>query len=99
MRAAASRTFWTAGRRRPMRIAMMAITTNSSINVKPRRSVGGERRGMPKLLELLNTTLGESLPLWWPLDEYSYDYASVRGERLGEPGNGACHIGQLGRGG
>src|SRR5438874_12235110 len=36
-RAAASRTFWTAGRSRPMRIAMIAITTKSSINVKPRR--------------------------------------------------------------
>src|SRR5438105_943018 len=34
--AAASRTFWTAGRRRPMRMAMMAMTTNSSISVKPR---------------------------------------------------------------
>src|SRR4051812_37565647 len=35
MRAAASRTFWTAGSSRPMRMAMMAITTNSSISVKP----------------------------------------------------------------
>jgi hypothetical protein len=33
MRAAASRTFWTAGSKRPIRIAMMAITTNSSISV------------------------------------------------------------------
>ena len=31
MRAAASRTFCTAGRRSPMRIAMMAMTTSSSI--------------------------------------------------------------------
>ena len=31
---AASRTFWTAGTSRPMRIAMMAITTSSSIKVK-----------------------------------------------------------------
>src|SRR5436309_8142997 len=37
VRAAASRTFWTAGSRRPMRMAMIAITTNSSISVKPRR--------------------------------------------------------------
>src|SRR5262245_50173320 len=36
-RAAASRTFWTAGSNRPMRMAMMAMTTNSSISVKPRR--------------------------------------------------------------
>src|SRR5262249_3677789 len=37
MREAASRTFWTAGNSRPMRMAMMAITTNSSISVKPER--------------------------------------------------------------
>src|SRR5688572_29202667 len=41
MRAAASRTFCTAGKRRPMRIAMIAITTRSSISVNARR----ERRG------------------------------------------------------
>src|SRR5687768_4066913 len=35
MRAAASRTFCTAGRSRPIRMAMMAITTRSSISVKP----------------------------------------------------------------
>src|SRR5262245_51707055 len=38
MRPAASRTFWTAGSNRPMRMAMMAITTSSSISVKPRRT-------------------------------------------------------------
>src|SRR5262245_52363602 len=37
MRAAASRTFWTAGRSKPIRMAMMAITTSNSINVKPER--------------------------------------------------------------
>src|SRR5438132_11600300 len=36
-RAAASRTFWTAGSSRPMRMAMIAITTKSSISVKPRQ--------------------------------------------------------------
>src|SRR5262245_14669512 len=36
-RAAASRTFWTAGRSSPMRMAIIAITTNSSINVNSRR--------------------------------------------------------------
>ena len=35
MRAAASRTFCTAGSNRPIRMAMIAITTNSSISVKP----------------------------------------------------------------
>src|SRR5215813_8393673 len=39
MRAAASRTFCTAGRRSPIRMAMIAITTNSSISVKPERQV------------------------------------------------------------
>src|SRR5262249_1510033 len=32
-----SRTFWTAGRSKPMRMAMIAITTSSSISVKPRQ--------------------------------------------------------------
>src|SRR5262249_54974534 len=36
MRAAASRTFWTAGKSRPIRMAMMAMTTSSSIRVNPR---------------------------------------------------------------
>src|SRR5262249_9947190 len=36
-RKAAARTFWTAGRSRPIRIAMIAITTSSSISVKPCR--------------------------------------------------------------
>src|SRR5262249_30793465 len=44
MRAAASRTFCTAGRSRPMRVAMMAITNSSSINVKPGRHREGEWR-------------------------------------------------------
>ena len=35
--AAASRTFCTAGRRRPIRMAMMAMTTSNSISVKPPR--------------------------------------------------------------
>src|SRR5262249_38089590 len=35
-RMAASRTFCTAGKSRPMRMAMMAITTSSSTSVKPR---------------------------------------------------------------
>ena len=35
--AAASRTFWTAGSSRPIRIAMMAMTTSSSIRVNPNR--------------------------------------------------------------
>src|SRR5262245_32151577 len=37
MRAAASRTFWTAGSKRPMRTAMIAITTSNSISVNALR--------------------------------------------------------------
>src|SRR5215218_9351519 len=37
IRLAASRTFCTAGSKRPISTAMMAITTSSSISVKPRR--------------------------------------------------------------
>src|SRR5262245_28047000 len=40
MRAAASRTFWTAGTRSPIKMAMMAMTTNSSIRVKARPRIG-----------------------------------------------------------
>src|SRR5262249_48131891 len=35
-RAAASRTFWTAGKSRPIRMAIMALTTSSSTSVNPR---------------------------------------------------------------
>ena len=38
IRLAASRIFWTAGSSRPIRMAMMAITTSSSISVKPGRT-------------------------------------------------------------
>src|SRR6188768_2311485 len=41
-RAAASRTFWTAGSKRPMSTAMIAITTSSSISVNPDRRRMGE---------------------------------------------------------
>jgi len=37
MRLAASRTFCTAGKSKPTSTPMMAMTTNSSISVKPRR--------------------------------------------------------------
>src|SRR5262249_44541578 len=42
-RAAASRTFWTAGRSRPVSTAMMAMTTSSSISVKALRGPRWER--------------------------------------------------------
>src|SRR5262245_45793677 len=56
MRAAASRTFWTAGSRRPIRIAIIAITTSSSISVnadRPRPGGGagedGRMRALPNV--------------------------------------------------
>src|SRR5688572_17379168 len=49
MRAAASRTFCTAGRSSPIRIAMIAITTSNSISVKPRRVEGARNMAAPLL--------------------------------------------------
>src|SRR5688572_14843231 len=40
MRAAASRTFWTAGSNSPIRMAMIAMTTSNSISVNARRGMG-----------------------------------------------------------
>jgi hypothetical protein len=41
-----SRTFCTAGSSRPMRMAMMAITTNNSISVNPRQDRRIRNRAM-----------------------------------------------------
>src|SRR5262245_4302856 len=60
MRAAASRTFWTAGRSRPMRMAIIAITTNNSMSVKPRRGVQG--RGMMAMSSKINGVKRKDLP-------------------------------------
>src|SRR5437763_3681622 len=46
-RAAASRTFWTAGSSRPMRMAMMAITTSSSISVNADRGRRARKEDIP----------------------------------------------------
>src|SRR3954462_9456192 len=56
MRLAASRTFWTAGSKRPMRMAMIAITTSSSISVNATRF-----RLMIKLLGRLTDDIGQRL--------------------------------------
>src|SRR5579885_3779213 len=53
MRLAASRTFCTAGRRSEMSTAMIAITTSSSIRVKPDRR---DKRLIPFLLKRNNET-------------------------------------------
>src|SRR5215211_4102298 len=58
-RCAADRTFWTAGRNRPTRMPMMAMTTSSSIRVKPRRARMG-----PPLLE--GDALGRAGDLLFP---------------------------------
>src|SRR5436305_1778311 len=49
MRAAASRTFCTAGRSRPISTAMMAMTTSNSISVNPRRERMGESPSMRRI--------------------------------------------------
>src|SRR5689334_20721414 len=62
-RRAASRAPWTAGRSRAIRTPMMAITTKSSINVKPR--LGLERVGfMARPLHLRDRTAmtGDDVP-------------------------------------
>src|SRR6516164_3333797 len=53
-RRAASRALWTAGRSRPIRTAMIAMTTSSSIRVKPRAAARGfEDRVMTGASEML----------------------------------------------
>src|SRR5262245_65585887 len=61
MRAAASRTFCTAGNSSPIRMAMMAMTTSSSISVKPVRERGEDirpprRRGTRDALSMPGAT-------------------------------------------
>jgi hypothetical protein len=51
LRAAAMRTFWTAGSRRPMRMAMIAITTSSSISVNARLRRKKRTKGMTSPLK------------------------------------------------
>src|SRR5688500_184011 len=74
VRAAASRTFWTAGRSSPIRIAMIAITTSSSINVNPRRVRAGAA-GM-------TTPVPEDVPA----DDAANDRAGPGGPPIGFPG-------------
>src|SRR5262249_39277070 len=65
MRLAASRTFWTAGNSRPMRIAMMAMTTSSSISVNAplrRHFDQGMTPFLDKGDEKTNTAAWSSLP-------------------------------------
>src|SRR5438105_4159595 len=50
MRLAASRTFWMAGKSRAMSVAMMAITTKSSIRVKASRLHRAKERRMTRPL-------------------------------------------------
>src|SRR5580704_3489945 len=53
LRRAASRAAWTAGSSRAMSVAMMAITTNNSISVKPERLVRSDASRV--IVELLRT--------------------------------------------
>src|SRR5262249_58510004 len=76
-RRAASRAAWTAGRSRAMRTAMIAITTSSSISVKPSRrrqadvmtgapkdSDGNERTGRPGATSRRRRGLGDNPARW-----------------------------------
>src|SRR5262245_15255213 len=87
MRAAASRIFWTAGKSRPIRIAMMAITTSSSISVKAirlRGSVG----------DILTTHLrqgkDEKRRTAWttPREKHVGAHRRGNGQGTGRPGRG-----------
>src|SRR4051794_30522178 len=51
IRLAASRIFWTAGSKRPIRIAMIAITTSSSISVNADRLERGRDMAPPERKE------------------------------------------------
>src|SRR5215813_5764879 len=72
VRWAASRTFWTAGSSSPMRMAIMAITTNSSMSVKAERQRGDER-----MADLQGRKVKERKRKGTPPDE-----RSVRRQRL-----------------
>src|SRR2546423_11617165 len=89
VRAAASRTFWTAGRSRPMRMAMIAITTNNSISVKPGR---GRRFGTGEDCSITNLRPWDD-GLGWRAPETGYGVASLRGP--GGPTQGAVTDAQV----
>src|SRR5271166_3981545 len=56
-RRAASRAAWTAGKRSEINTAMMAMTTRSSISVKPRFAVEGARLVSKRMRMLLETNV------------------------------------------
>src|SRR5215471_9454772 len=101
-RSAAWRTFWTAGRSRPMRMAMMAITTSSSISVKPHlRGLGGAgvmgffgwlrlRAQLRALWGSLAQKAGVDAEMRVRIDEKSMRTGAGReaGRRLGDHGTG-----------
>src|SRR5262249_17828887 len=71
IRLAASRIFWTAGSSRPIKIAMIAITTNNSIRVNARRYAGGGGRDIIGLQEgeLRNETRMRIPGDYWNVNE------------------------------
>src|SRR5262249_6939696 len=90
MRWAASRTFWTAGSKRPMRMAMMAITTSSSTSVNAGRD--GEAERSKSMLTLSNgsvssvdhTTNPQVGDVGEPWNPEGWNAAAVRGgDRFG----------------
>src|SRR6516165_9147021 len=85
VRAAASRTFCTAGRSRPMSTAMMAITTNSSISVKAVRAFDRVRREYRDTVLTLVTGTEERVRSYPCENGDSLDYHNAR-MALGETG-------------
>src|SRR2546423_1326152 len=89
LRAAASRTFWTAGSRRPIRMAMIAITTNNSMSVKPLRLRIVELLGTRMKIARADTPARTSMlvaPARTPDARRRTEPAPPRGEDRGRPG-------------
>src|SRR5262245_39330482 len=95
MRLAASRTFCTAGTSRPMRMAMMEITTKSSMRVKAdrERDIGyllrQERPGYEENARDTARRATEPLAVWRSRRRRFAITLRVRPERRARPGAGA----------
>src|SRR5437660_11873183 len=87
MRLAASRTFWTAGNSRPIRMAMIAMTTSSSISVKPRRkrerNTARTSRKRNDEQDRLSAATGSLGPRFWIEERFD--------NRLDEAGQVVCY--------
>src|SRR6266478_784699 len=99
MRAAASRTFCTAGTRSAIKMAMMAITTSSSMRVNPRHLRERKSLGIVLLRAMKDRTIGDFAILKttgnytteWLWDRHTltflFKYAWAKGMSTGFPEN------------